>query len=62
MSKKGVRGSILSTKKCDECGKEFIPGAEHLYVMTRYGRGKEWYCSYTCWRANGGDNKQWRRL
>lgn len=53
---KRTKGSILSTKTCDECGKSFIPGAEHLYTMTKHKQGKKWYCSYTCWRKNGGDN------
>lgn len=53
--KKG-RGSALQTRICSECGKEFIPGAEHLYVLTKYKQGKKWYCSYKCWRKNGGDN------
>ena len=42
-------------KKC-VCGKEFNLRPFWLYKI----RGKDkvtHYCSYNCWRANGGDNK-----
>lgn len=55
-----AKGSALQIRKCDECGKEFIPGVEHLYTLKLFGKSKKWYCSYTCWRKNGGDNRIWR--
>lgn len=51
------KANMLSTKSCDNCGKKFIPGAQHLYVITKPHQAKKWYCSYTCWRQNGGDNR-----
>lgn len=38
--------------KCD-CGKLFTPRPCWTYKL----KGKK-YCSYTCWRAAGGDNKK----
>ena len=34
---------------CPECKRDFIPAAQHIYKI----HGKT-YCSYTCWRKNGG--------
>ena len=42
-------------KQCARCGKMFIPGAEHLYKLIRDNK-TQYYCSYTCWRKDGGDN------
>lgn len=53
------------TKECAKCGQIFIPGAEHLYVLNktttddtgRKVKNKRYYCSYSCWRKDGGDNR-----
>ena len=44
--------------KCDRCGKFFIPGSGgHLYKLYNREKNKQYnYCSYTCWRKDGGDN------
>ena len=42
-------------KRCCRCGKMFIPGKEHLYKLIRNNKSC-YYCSYTCWRKDGGDN------
>lgn len=47
---------MFELRKCDDCGKEFIPASQHLYKLNKEGRTR-WYCSYTCWKRNGGDNK-----
>lgn len=51
---------MLLMRKCACCDKEFIPGKEHLYRLILQGK-KLWFCSYTCWRKMGGDNKRKRR-
>lgn len=43
----------MKEMKCPECGKNFIPAPLHIYKMNG-----EVYCSYTCWRKNGGDSGQ----
>lgn len=40
---------------CKRCGKMFIPAKEHLYKMIKDGKTC-YYCTYTCWRKDGGDN------
>lgn len=45
----------LLMRQCFRCGKMFIPAAEHLYKITKYGK-TNYYCSYTCWRKDGGDS------
>lgn len=41
--------------KCPHCKTEFevVKGLMREYV---YKIGKKYYCSYPCWRANGGGN------
>ena len=52
---------MFRTKKCKVCGKEFILPAEPLYRLLK-DKKRNWYCSYTCWRKDGGDNgKQYNR-
>lgn len=41
-------------KVCSVCGKEFIPGAQHIYKTT-VGRTK-YQCSYTCWNIAKSTN------
>ena len=45
---------------CPVCGKKFIPTVGWLYKSVAYPR--KVYCSYTCWRSEGGDgnNKKFR--
>lgn len=38
------RGAQITDTKCSRCGKNFIPGAEHLYRA-----GELIFCSYTCY-------------
>ena len=45
----------MRMKQCGRCGKMFIPAAEHLYKLHKGDKTKS-YCSYTCWRKDGGDN------
>ena len=45
----------LLMRQCFRCGKMFIPGSEHLYKLIKSGK-TYYYCSYTCWRKDGGDN------
>lgn len=47
--------SRLAMYQCKRCGKMFIPGAEHLYKIIKDGK-TNYYCSYSCWRKDGGDN------
>lgn len=46
---------MLQMKQCKRCGKMFIPGAEHLYKLIIEGKTNH-YCSYNCWKKDGGDN------
>lgn len=46
---------MFRTEMCQRCGKMFIPGAEHLYKITK-DKKVNYYCSYSCWRKDGGDN------
>ena len=46
---------MFKTRICARCGKMFIPGAEHLYKIEKDKKVNN-YCSYTCWRKDGGDN------
>jgi len=41
--------------ECPICGKKFIPTANYLYKL-RSIHGVKYYCSYTCWRKDGGDS------
>lgn len=45
----------LKLRQCKRCGKMFIPGSQHLYILYN-NQKKVYYCSYTCWRKDGGDN------
>ena len=47
-------------KQCKRCGKVFIPGTAHLYKLIKERR-TYYYCSYNCWREEGGDNGTKRR-
>ena len=47
---------MFQTKMCKRCGKMFIPGALHLYKIVDRNNKTNYYCSYTCWRKDGGDN------
>ena len=42
-------------KVCSVCGKEFIPGAQHIYKTT-VGRTK-YQCSSTCWNIAKSTNR-----
>lgn len=46
---------MFKMQMCKRCGKMFIPGSEHLYKLIKLGKTC-YYCSYTCWRKDGGDN------
>lgn len=46
---------MFITKQCKRCGKMFIPGVEHLYKLIKNNK-TYYYCSYNCWRKDGGDN------
>ena len=46
---------MFETAKCEKCTKFFIPAKEHLYKLVKKGKTC-YYCSYTCWRKDGGDN------
>ena len=46
---------MLQLRMCKKCGKMFIPGREHLYKLVKEGKTR-YYCSYSCWRRDGGDN------
>lgn len=39
--------SYLIMKRCDCCGREFIPAPFHVYKLNR--KRQMWYCSYTCY-------------
>ena len=53
---------MFRTEMCERCGKMFIPGVEHLYKLTK-DRKIVYYCSYNCWRKDGGDNGgKYRRI
>ena len=38
---------------CAECGKRFPFSSQTIYKMHN-GKTRTYYCSYTCWRKNGG--------
>lgn len=46
---------MLRMIKCSRCGKQFIKYPQHLYKLIKNNK-KLYYCSYTCWRACGGDS------
>lgn len=42
---------------CPECGRRFPFVSTSVYrILT--GKTRTYYCSYSCWRKNGGDNKK----
>lgn len=41
--------------KCPICKKEFLHNPMSIYKLQK-GKGYRWYCGYTCWRKDGGDN------
>lgn len=48
-------------KKCNICGKEFLPAPLHMYKnKNRHGIMKL-QCSYTCYRKAGEDNGRHNR-
>ena len=54
------RGGFLDPKVCPECGRNFYPAPMHVYVLIKGGR-RNTYCSYGCWRKNGGDEPPRKR-
>ena len=46
------------TKTCPICGKVFVFNPMSIYKLYNNKRDKKlkWYCSYTCWRKDGGDS------
>lgn len=48
---------MAKSYKC-KCGKEFYIRPSWLYKLTVNGK-VNYYCSYTCWRADGGGNKKY---
>ena len=49
--------NVLRMEQCKRCGKMFIPSYEYIYKLLSEIRGKkfDYYCSYSCWRKDGGD-------
>lgn len=49
---------MLELEKCKRCGKMFIPTYEYVYKLPSNikGKGYDYYCSYNCWRKDGGDS------
>lgn len=42
-------------KKCEKCGKLLYPTPGWVYKIPGSGtRRVKWYCSYKCWRKDGG--------
>lgn len=46
---------MFRTRICARCGKMFIPSVQYLYKLHKDNKPK-YYCSYNCWRKDGGDN------
>lgn len=46
----------LAEKKCDLCGKNFVPTYYWLYKIKKYAKKTLYFCSYSCYRKMGGDN------
>ena len=42
---------------CAECGKRFSFSSRTVYKKND-GKTRTYYCSYTCWRKNGGGLKR----
>lgn len=48
---------MFRTKTCEECGQVFLLPVQYTYKIKNKISGKMiYYCSYKCWRKNGGDN------
>lgn len=45
----------MRIKKCEICNKNIIISPNYLYKLSKNGKVK-YYCSYTCWRKDGGGN------
>ena len=45
---------VFKIYKC-KCGRDFIPHPNWLYKQIK-NKKTIYYCSYTCWRKDGGDN------
>lgn len=41
--------------RCPICKKEFLHNPTSIYKLVK-GQRTRWYCSYTCWRKDGGDS------
>ena len=41
--------------KCSKCKKLFLYNPQSIYKLNGTNGAKH-YCSYTCWRASGGDS------
>lgn len=54
------KGTPSTPKVCSECGKEFIPGGQHLFRKPKKN-GEAWQCSYSCYRRAGGDTGKYNR-
>ena len=54
---KGSR-NIFKNAVCSICGKQLsiIDKEDYVYKLRKQGK-LLWYCSYTCWRKDGGDGR-----
>lgn len=47
---------MFHLKICADCGQSFIiQQANYAYMIKRAGNIKLYYCSYKCYKKNGGD-------
>ena len=47
---------MFDTKICAECGQVFLATVNWLYKLRKKPNSTmNYYCSYKCWRKNGGD-------
>lgn len=55
--------NLILERKCVECGKTIYPTKDWIYKIPAAGKHKvKWYCSYTCWRKNGGGSSVRRTI
>lgn len=47
---------VFKEYNCEICNKVFIPRPNWLYKITNKKGNVQYYCSYTCWRKDGGDS------
>lgn len=47
--------SNVGMDRCPICKKEFLHNPMSIYKLSK-GQRTRWYCSYTCWRKDGGDS------